>query len=244
VLYNSLQTIHINIDDAAAVSSFYGPDTADRGLLAGLLPDERFVRVLYLNVLGRPGAISELDAWAGLILAFNAQQLVANDIEHSPEARGHLVGSWFVNFLGRPASTVEAQAWAGLLLGPSAQTEEQVLSSLLATPEFYEHAQSLITSGTADQGFVGALYGLLLNRTPSSAELAAQVSALAALGRGGAALEILTGPEFRTDLAEAYYNVLLHRPSGGATAAWAATGLDAVTMRVDFESGFEFFFNG
>jgi hypothetical protein len=129
-------------------------------------------------------------------------------------------------------------------LGPSALTEEEALATLLATPEFYSHAQNLIGLGTADERFVNALYFLLLNRIPISAEITRQVNALVVLGRLGVALEFLTGMEFRTDLAEAYYNVLLHRPSDGSAAGWPATGLNALSMRVAFESGAEFFNKG
>jgi hypothetical protein len=246
VLYGNVQTL--DIVNAAAVDTFYGPDTLDRGLLTGLTPPEHFVGVLFLNVLGRPGSSAEIKAWVAVLQGpGGSQQVVADGIEGSAEGRTRLVDTWYLTYLGRPAAAAEAQAWVNQLLGGpgvAPRTEEQVLAAILGTPEFLSHAQTLFSSGTAAERYVEALYLLLLDRTPGSAELAAQVNALGALGQAGVALEFLTGPEFRTDLAEAYYNVLLHRPSGGTAAGWAASGVDAFTMRVDFESGPEFFRNG
>ena len=71
VLYSDFATINLN--DASSISTFYGPDTADRqASLPGLTPQQRFVQVLYLNALGRTGSSSELAFWAGLLNAGGA----------------------------------------------------------------------------------------------------------------------------------------------------------------------------
>ena len=55
----------------------------------------------------------------------------------------------------------------------------------------------------------------------------------------------LFGPEFRTDLFAAYYNVLLHRPADVlGLANLLLANLDAVGARIQLESSLEFFANG
>src|SRR5262249_30653423 len=144
------------INNAAGINSFAGPDNADRATaLAGLNANERYVQALYLDALGRPGSKAELDAWAAFITGTDASlAVVASGIERSPEARTHLVRSWYQTFLGRPAQGNEEQGWVNLLL--AGLTEERVLSIILGSPglggdphgEFYQHAQTLIPSGT------------------------------------------------------------------------------------------------
>jgi hypothetical protein len=111
--------------------------------------------------------------------------------------------------------------------------------------QFFNHAQTLAPAGTAQERYVEALCLLLLNRSASINEITGQVNLLGAIGQAGIALEFLTSREFRTDLVEAYYNVLLHRPSDPAGRNnWVFSGIDAATMRVDLEATAEFFTNG
>ena len=250
VLYSGVETL--DIDGAAGVESIAGPDTADRATaFAGLTPQERFVQALYLDELGRQGTKFELDGWAAFLNAGGSQSAVATAIDRSAEARDHLVKSWYANYLGRPAVGGEEQGWANAIL--SGQTEEQVLSQFLATPEFYAHAQTLFSSGTADQRFVDALYLTVLDRQPDAAGVAGWVAGLPGLGRAGVALDFLTGSsgqEFRTELFEGYYDALLRRPSNpdgqnpNGLNSWVFSNLDATSVRIAFEAGTEFFVNG
>ena len=240
--------VQINLDNAAAVGAVAGPNTTDRDTaFTGLTAQERFVQALYLDELGRAGTKAELDVWVALfngagVTQQQAQATIAFDIEHSMEARDNLVRSWYVAFLGRDAVGGEEQSWVAALQG---QTEEQVLSQFLATPEFYNHAQTLFATGTADQRYVEALYQVLLNRPAGANEVAPYVNALPQLGRQGVAFDFLTSLEFRTDQFEGYYDALLHRPSDSTgLSGWASSGLDLAAVRVDFESSVEFFING
>jgi hypothetical protein len=152
----------------------------------------------------------------------------------------NLVKSWYLTYLGRAAQGGEENGWAKLL--SQGQTEEQVLSQVLASPEFYARAQTLVASGTADQRYVQALSLLLLNRTGTPAEVAAWASAVSSQGRQGVALGILTSPEFLTDQLEGYYNALLHRPDDLlGLHALVSSPLDVEAVRIGFESSPEFF---
>jgi uncharacterized membrane protein len=247
VNYTNVQTT--NLDNAVAVGAIAGPDTADRAAaFSGLTAQERFVQTLYLVELGRAGSISELDGWAAVMNGPGGTQAgVAAAIQHSQEAADHLVKSWYVAYLGRQAGGGEEQGWATML--QQGQTEEQVLSGILASSEFYARAQTLIGSGTADERYVQALYLLLLNRTGEPAGVAGWLSDLPSIGQQGVALGFLTGvgrgQEFRIDQFEGYYNALLHRPDDPTGLNdWVFSNLDMAAVRVGFEATSEFFTNG
>jgi hypothetical protein len=247
VTYTNVGAIQLN--GLAAADAFSGPDTADRATaFVGLTAQERFVQAVYLDELGRAGAKSELDVWAALFNAPGlsqpqAQNLIATGIGHSPEARDDLVKAWYQAYLGRQAAGGEEAGWVNLL--QSGQTEEQVLSGILASPEFYARAQTLSSSGTADERYVQALYLLLLNRPGDALGASAWVNVLPEFGRHGVALNILTSTEFRTDQVEGYYNALLHRPAEPmGLNNWIFANLSIDAVRVGFESSQEFFING
>jgi hypothetical protein len=242
VSFSNVAATHVN--NAAAADAFAGPDTADRSTaFTGLSAQERFVQALYLDVLGRAGMQSELDSWLPVLAGPGGQQGVAAGIEGRFEARDHLVKSWYLHYLGRPANGTEELGWVGLL--QAGQTEEQVLSGILASQEFYNRAQTLGFGDTAAGNYVRALYQLLLNRTAGSAEVAGWESALSSVGRQGVGLGFLQSTECRTNQVEGYYEALLHRPADPASLnAWTSSGLDLVSVRIGFEASSEFFSNG
>jgi len=202
------------------------------------------VQALYRDELGRTGSLSELDYWVGVLNAPGGSQgVVAGDILHSAAARDHLVKTWYLTDLGRAAVGGEELAWVNLLLG--GQSEEQVLSAVLGSTEFSNHAQVLIGSGTAQQRDVQALYKIFLNRTGSDADVAFWVNSLPTLGLQGVALAFQQTPEARSDLVMAYFNTLLHRPADPVGLSfWANSNLDEAGIRSGIESSQEFFING
>jgi hypothetical protein len=239
----------MSISNTAGVNASAGPDTQDRAkAFAGLTAAERAVQALFLDALGRAGAPAERDFWVALLPpgATSLSQAVVSGIENSAEARDHLVQSWFLSYLGRPALNEEEQLFVQLL--SSGQSEEQVLSAMLGSNEFYARAQTVIDSGTPDERFVQALMLNLWNRAGSPEEVASLVSLLPQVGRAGVALTLLESPEFRTAQFEGYYNALLHRPHTSAEAASFAalvdSGIDIRSARFIFETSAEFFDHG
>jgi hypothetical protein len=234
----------LNLDNAAGVNAIAGPDTADRSTaFTGLTADETFIQALYLDDLGRAGSKAELDSW---LPAFNSRgsTAVASGIQASQEARDHLVRSWYLTYLGRAANGVEEQSWVNLL---ATESEEQVLSAFLSVSgrEFFNRAQTLISSGTADERYVEALYLVLLDRSPSAAELQYWINVLPQVGLQGIALGFLHSTEFRTDLFESYYNALLDRPSDAPGLNYLVTSaLNMAQVRVAFGGSPEFFTDG
>jgi FG-GAP-like repeat/Calx-beta domain/Domain of unknown function (DUF4214)/FG-GAP repeat len=235
----------IRIENAVSVDASTGPDTVDREMaLAGLTPNERFVELLYLDDLGRPGSMAELDGWAGMLSNGSATQAsVAFAIDQSEEGRDHLVKGWYVSYLGRQAGNGEELGLVNDL--QTGQTNEQVLSAIFASSEFFNRAQSLVFTGAPDQRYVDALFQLLLNRDGSESDISYWVGALGNVGRQSVALDFLASTEFREDQFEGYYDALLHRPGDvNGLDYWAALNLDIDTVRVAFEANDEFFANG
>jgi hypothetical protein len=169
--------------------------------------------------------------------------LIATGIEHSFEGQDDLVRSWYLTYLGRSAATGEETGWVNLL--QQGKTEEQVLGMVLGSVEFFNRAQSLITSGTAQQRFVQALYQVLLYRRSSATDVQAWVNLLPTQGRQGVAFDFLSTPEFRQNQFEGYYDALLHRPSDPAgLRTWVVSSQDIDSVRLGFESSGEFYSNG
>jgi hypothetical protein len=242
--YTNVRTVRIN--NATAVNAEVGPRTSPRStVFNGLNPQERAVQALYLAALGRAGSKAELDLWTVFLApgATNLSTTVVSGIENSFEAEDHLVKSWYIAYLGRPAHGGEELVWVNLLRG--GLSEEKVLSLILSDrnfTEFYNRAQTLITSGTPDERYVQSLHELLLNRPATASELANGVVGMATMGRAGYVLSLLRGPEFRTDQFEGYYNALLHRPAEPTGLnSWLMSNLDIHSVRIGFETSPEFF---
>jgi hypothetical protein len=223
-----------------------GDGAANRNLFA-----EHFVLALFLDDLGRPGSTAEVQNWAQLLNGPNGSQAnVATAIARSPEALDHLVKSWYLTYLGRAAMNGEEQGWVTRLA--QGQTAESVLSAILGDSghDFFNHAQTLVSSGTPQERYVKALYLLALNRTASANEVAGWVNALPQLGLVGVALQLLQSSEYRSDVVTGYYNLLLHRQAGvygdpGGLAGWVfQSHQDLNTIRIGFEGSAEFFING
>jgi hypothetical protein len=212
----------------------------------GLTAGERYAQALYVAEMGRPGSQTELGAWAPVLTVPGGTAAAVSGIMRNPEATARLITSWYHTFLGRGTTGGEVMGWARLL--QQGQTEELVLSELLWGPtghEFYDRAQTLIPTGSADERYVQALYQLLLHRSARIDELQIVVRALAQVGRQGVAMSVLQSPEYRTLVVEGYYTILLHHSGTAAdVAAWVNSGLDLASIRLHFETGSEFFTNG
>jgi streptogramin lyase len=214
------------------------------GRFFGLSPQERAVQAMYIDALGRAGSMPELDEWASLLPAGAASltPVVASGIEGSPEARDRLAKGWYTTYLGRSAVGGEEMGWVNLLL--AGQSEEQVLSGILGSTEFFNRAQSLIGGSDANSNFVQALYQLLPGRTGSAGEVAGWVNDLqsGARTRQGVAFGFLSSPEYRTDVVAGDYIHLLHRTGSQAEiSGWVNSGFDALHIRVGIESSAEHF---
>jgi virginiamycin B lyase len=205
-----------------------------------------FIQALYQDALGRLGSKAELDAWVSVIVSSGIGPVV-NGIEQSTEAHAHLLTSWYIRYLGRTTAPSPAEIQGYLNAFQAGATEEQVLASILSSAEFFNYANRLITTGTPNERLVNALYLLLLNRTPGTAEVQGWIAQLPTLGQGGLASTFLSSAEYRGNIIRGYYTTLLHRstpPSAAEVNGWVVSGLDLERVRIGFENSLEFFLKG
>jgi hypothetical protein len=239
-------------DSAGNHASSTGPYllTVDTTLLDA---DRKFVSSIYSLALGRPGTAQEWNPWLGLISLPNGRFIVADSIERSFEARDHTVIGWYQTYLGRTPQNGEEIGFVEAML--NGFTEEQTLSLILGSPEYKAKAQTLPGARTIpgttmletdpDRIFVRALYLQLLGRTASPGEVDAWVAALPSIGRGGIATAFLNSFEYRTIIVTGYYSSVLRRtsaPSAMEVQFWVVSGIDLLSMKIDFEASPEFFF--
>src|SRR5262249_16165338 len=76
-----------------------------------LSSNDAFVQSLYQNALGRLASPTEISAWVNVLVQRGTGPIIAG-IQNSPEARTHLVKSWYITYLGRQARGGEEQAFA------------------------------------------------------------------------------------------------------------------------------------
>jgi hypothetical protein len=229
--YNIVLTVSDGDGDTAIQSS--------RLTVYSQLASAKFVQGVYQRELGRTAAATEVAFWVGVLDGTGGPSAVVSGIVGSTEEHIGRVVSWFETYLGRTPSATETSFWAGLLSG---QTEENVLSQIVGSTEFYSRAQAISFGGTPDQNYVQALYQLLLGRAASSAEVTAQVNALAQLGQQGVALSLLQSVEYRANVVHSYYTELLGRTGSQAeVASHVNSSGDLRALRVSFESSVEFF---
>jgi hypothetical protein len=205
--------------------------------------DSFFIEEMYAERLGRVAAQAEVSGWMNVLQSSVGRQAVVQGIEQSPEARTMLVKNLYGRYLGRAAVGGEEQHWVRLML--NGETEERITAAILASPEFYTRAQTLSSSGSADQRYIQALYQVLLSRTATSTEVSGWVNQLPAIGRFGVALGFLESNELRTGAVTQFYTTFLQRsPDAAGLAAWVGSRQDLEHIREGFEMSAEFFSNG
>ena len=188
--------------------------------------------------LDRNASNAELSGWE-TVATNSGLAAVAQGIEGSLKAQADKVKVWYQQYLGRAASQAEANSWGQDMVNGA--TEEQVLSGILGSTEFFNHAQTLISTGTADQRFVSALYQVVLNRAGGSTEVSGWVQDLATVGTTGISLGFVTSLEFRSDSTAGLYDNLLHRPASVQEInGWAASNLNLLQIREGFLESAEF----
>jgi len=204
--------------------------------------DDAYIAHLYMTALGRSASNAEVGYWEAVLQGWGGPAVVANDINHSPEALKRIVDGWYLSYLGRSPHNGEEQGWITLLERGS--TEESVLSGILASQEFYSRQAALNSSASSNQAYIESLYTLLLGRTPSATELASWLTRLPSVGRAGVAEGFVLSSEFRQNTVYADYSNILHRsllPSLTEISIWANSGLSLLDVSIGIESSYEFF---
>src|SRR5262249_28586033 len=104
------------------------------------LAGAKYVQAVYRYELGRGATAADLDTWFGVLGGRGGRSAMADGMGTSVEARARLVTSWFQTYLGRTPDAATIDAFAATLAG---QTEEQTISGILGSDEFYNRAQTL-----------------------------------------------------------------------------------------------------
>ena len=196
--------------------------------------NQAFVQTLYNNLLGRTGALAELDPWVQMLNA-QGQSAVANAILHSPEALGRIVDSFYLRFLGRQSDAGGRAGWITFL--QNGGTEEQLETQFLTSPEYISHINT---------DFVQSLYLNILGRPGSPEELAGWNNNIQNFGGlASVANAFVTSVENRANTVQSDFQTFLHRGSSATeTASLANSSLNLLSLEQLVLSSPEFFGNG
>jgi hypothetical protein len=137
---------------------------------------------------------------------------VSQALVQSFEHLANLVIHDYQQFLSRLPAQAEVNAWVQAMQGGA--TDEQVLSTFISSPEYYQHA------GNTDKGWVDAMYQDLLGRTADTWGEGVWLQALA----GGAkrtdiAGGIATSPEHEGTVVQQDYQQYLGRSAAASEVA-------------------------
>jgi hypothetical protein len=225
--------------DALGASSSTTTTTTSSTTTSTLVPlsaDEKFVRQLFRVELGRDGTAAEWVGFTSLLAGGTPRSDVVTAVQTSAEAFQRLVDGFYQTYLGRPADAGAAVYVSALQTGT---TDEDVLTSILASVEYYTHVGGgMPTSAT----FVAALYQQLLGRAPSQQETGYFIQLIAGSGRDAAVTTILGSSEWRTRVVSGFFTTLLGRAgTAGEVNAFVASWAGWRATRAAFEAGAEFY---
>ena len=166
-----------------------------------------FVQNLYRNVLGRDAEPTGLEFWRSQLLAasssLDARTMVVTGIWESLEHRGLQVDHFYATFFGRSADSVGRDFWSKQL--QNGVSETYVVLGFVTSAEY-------LVKWSTNAILAQHLYEDVLSREPSSAELAAAQTDLAAKGMATVAFELINSDESYLRMIDGYYAALLHRP--------------------------------
>ncbi len=187
-------------------------------------PEESFIQTLFHEELGWNAGPDAVAYWEG-VMAQGGQAAVVEGIANSPAALTMLVVSWYERYLERSPGGGEEQFFVGQLLAGVPQ--EQVLAQMLASDEYF------LLSGGTNEGFVQRLFTQLLGFPPRPDEVSVYVeTVIPRLGRGGAALLVVTSLDHRRQEVIALYDELFHRSVPlDAIDFWAQSSLDVGAIK-------------
>jgi hypothetical protein len=134
---------------------------------------------------------------------------VINAILSSTEYRTNVITKAF-GFLGRPPSPSEVSTWLRNLA--AGMTYEQMVATLMGTPEYFAHAPSVVgLVNPSNDAFVRAVFKQLIpfaNTTDSDVNFWVNQIQRGLITRTGFALKVITGPVYRFDPTNGLVNQL------------------------------------
>jgi hypothetical protein len=176
-----------------------------------------FVTRLYDDVLRHDPTPNELGTALTALSPTGAGRLqLVQDVVLSPEARAIRVDQAFHTLLGTYPDASALALWVNVLSGPGApgMSSNFMLEKIAASNNYY----TLVGSNASS--FMTQLYGELLNRAPTSSELAADSGFMSLIQTGSAyasasareqmAASVLSTSEFRGDEVTSFFANYMH----------------------------------
>jgi len=180
--------------------------------------NNKYICAIYEALLNRSADPGGLLGYEAVLSSGGTGVDVAASVLASQEYRTDLVQQWFNSFLGRAADPAGLNTFLGLL--NQGVKDQTIMGAILGSPEFYSRA------GGTPSGFITALYGTVLQRSPDAAGQAGWQSALATHSRTQVAEAFLGSAESRTLVVETWFKSYLHRAAdaGGLNTFVSALG--------------------
>jgi hypothetical protein len=149
-----------------------------------------------------------------------ARSVLAQDVVMTAEARAIRVDAAFHTLLKRYPDSAELALWVNRLPGSvdGGVSGAEMVAEIAASAEFYAR------NGDVAARFLSQLYGDLLNRTPTAAELSSDAALITQANAGSSAVRlaiaenIIAGSEFRHDEITSFFETYL-RPTCARVAS-------------------------
>jgi uncharacterized protein (TIGR03118 family) len=199
-------------------------------------PDQRFLDLVFQDLLQRPIDPTGLAFWTSQLTAGVSRTQVVQGITNSEEYRIVVVSNLYNQLLHRVPDAGGLASFVSFL--GSGGTVEQAAASIAGSPEYLA-----TRGGGTPSGFVSALFQDVLNRPPDPTGLAAFTGLLASGGTNSqVAAAIFSSGEYQQNLVQSYYQRFLHRaadPGGLAsfTGALQQGVSDAAIIAAIMSSG-------
>jgi hypothetical protein len=182
-----------------------------------------WINSTFADLLGRAATASDLQVYQGLIDNGVSLELIARDIQYSPEGLNHTVASVYQQYLGRPVDADGlASATSFLMAG---HTVQQLSAILLSSDEYFNAANK---GGGTNDGFLNALYTDVLGRAvDAGAQPQLSQELQNGVSRTTMALWVLESNEGLAVQVENLYEQYLNRAPTNAELDQVATALQA-----------------
>jgi hypothetical protein len=212
--YASTGTFPVSVtikDDGAGTATVMASSTATTTGQAWL---DRVYRDLFHRVVDPTGQVG----WTTLLNRGVSRQIIMTMIEQSLEFRTDEVQNLYQELLHRSADPTGINVNVSALAAGA--TILDIEQSILGSAEFFANA------GGTNQGFVNALFEIVLHRAPEPGVQSLAVNALNnGMSRQAVAAVVLSSDEFRGDLINHLYEQYLFRASDPGGFALSMQGL-------------------
>ncbi|MEA2569848.1 MAG: hypothetical protein QOI24_1849 [Acidobacteriota bacterium] len=201
-------TLFASAQDATSSDWFKGAVGDTSTPVAGQASSNaRYVRQLYIDLLGRPADAAAIASFGGALDASSLTRTqVATAVLVSTEYRTLLLNNFYSSLLHRPASSAEVAFWMPAFV--SGLSDQQIESQILGSLEYFTLA------GGTNSTWLARLYNDILGRSIDPAAEAVWTGVLAGASRSTVALQILNSPEARNRRVQQYFLAYLRRPAG------------------------------